>query len=51
MVNEQKSILESDRISDAPADVAAPPVGQYEVQPVPSLRCRVALAIRLEATQ
>jgi hypothetical protein len=49
-VNEQKSILESNRIGGAPADFAAPPVGEYEFPPAPSFRCHVAIAVGVEAT-
>ena len=35
-VNEQKSILESNRIGGAAADFAAPPVGGCQFPPAPS---------------
>jgi len=49
--NEQKSILEGGGIGSAPADVAAPPVGEYQRAPSPSYRCGVALGVGVEATQ
>jgi hypothetical protein len=48
---EQKSILESNRIGGAPADFAAPPVGEYEFQPASSFRWHLAIAVGVEATQ
>jgi hypothetical protein len=48
--NEQKSILESDRIGGPPADFAARPVGKYDFPPAPSFRCHVAIAVGVEAT-
>src|SRR5271155_3614248 len=48
----QKSILESSRIGGGtPAAFAAPHLGEYESQPAPSFRCRLAIAVGMEATQ
>lgn len=48
----QKSILENSRIGGGtPAAFAAPHLGEYESQPAPSFRCRLAIAVGMEATQ
>jgi hypothetical protein len=49
--NEQKSILESNRIGGAPAGFAAPAAGEYEFQSAPPFRCRMAIAVGVEATE
>ena len=50
-MNEPTSILESNRVGGDAADFAAPPVCEYEFPPAPSLRCRMAIAVGMEATQ
>ncbi|MGO8801898.1 hypothetical protein [Candidatus Binatus sp.] len=50
-VNEQKSILESNRIGGAAADFAAPPVGGYQFSSAPSFRRRMAIRGGVETTQ
>jgi hypothetical protein len=50
-INEPKIILESNRLSGAPADFAAAPFGEYEFPPPPSFRCYMAIAVGMEATR
>jgi hypothetical protein len=50
-IDEQKSILEGNRIGGAHPDFAAPLVCEYEFPPASSFRCDVAIAVGVEATQ
>jgi hypothetical protein len=51
LFNGQKIILEGNRIGGASADVSTAALGEYEFPPPPSFRCRMAIAIGVEATQ
>jgi hypothetical protein len=51
IVNEPKSIPESNRIGSVAADLAAPAIGKYEFPTLPAFRCYMADASGVEAIE